>query len=81
MSEPAFTPGPWIPKAHHVRVEHSIWSSDGLRCVAQMVRPNDALLIATAPDLYGTLELVAPELGKHTRQAVEKLLAKARGEP
>lgn len=54
MSENKHTPGPWLPQGGRCRIEASIWTADG-RCVAQMVRSEDAPLIAAAPDLLAAL--------------------------
>lgn len=83
MSETKHTLGPWVPQDSRCRVEASIWTADGIRCVAQMVRSEDAPLIAAAPDLLAACRYIveAGESGDEVT-AIEKAraaIAKAEG--
>ena len=75
------TCGPWVDKPGEARVEHTVWTADGVRLIAQMVRPADAPLIAAAPELLAALrEVVAISDRKHDAwDKARAAIAKAEG--
>ena len=85
MSEPKFTPGPWKIGAY----ESGRMAVDGANDeeVTGWIDPEDACLIAAAPELYEALELALPHLLKDTSSHglanywnAKNALTKARGE-
>lgn len=84
MSEPKFTPGPWLVMANQIGTQETEIASICL--TAQIRLPKDetkanAHLIAAAPDLYEALEYCIkqiPEFGDVP--GIKAALAKARGE-
>lgn len=90
MSEPKFTPGPWVNNQGRIEsdLEHG-WVNDGW-CLAECHGPQaeiNAHLIAAAPELYEALDdlmdwdssLSVCERAKRVK-AAKAALAKARGE-
>ena len=80
MTEPKFTPGPWLV-AEEAKIKHP----EGT-LIAQAQYWPDAHLIAAAPDMFAVLEcLVATEHERHGYHPAwiddaRAVLAKARGE-
>lgn len=50
------TSGPWEVTPGQSRMEASVWTADHVKCIAQMVRSEDARLIAAAPEMYAALK-------------------------
>ena len=83
MSEPKFTPGPWLP---HMAFNDSEGFPEFCVDLMKPATREDYKLIAAAPELYGVLEYVRDVLGPHngwaddSKRMIDATLAKARGE-
>ena len=84
MSETKFTPGPWAPEGPNVYVSNYELASCHDRCEQGDPRRAEAnaRLIAAAPDLYITLDVLNRNggLGSKIHEEIERVLAQARGE-
>lgn len=56
MTMTEHTSGPWEVTLGQSRMEASVWTADHVKCIAQMVRSEDAHLVAAAPEMYAALK-------------------------
>ncbi|CAA2139527.1 hypothetical protein [Hyphomicrobium sp. ghe19] len=86
MTDTAFTPGPWKWDAGDVGQDYAVpycdvYADDRDAVIASVSNPDDAPLIAAAPDLYEALKALDDR--GHTMatwELAKRALAKARGE-
>lgn len=58
------SPGPWEQSGRSHDRNNPVIEDRGAHCVAEVLRPEDARLIAAAPEMYELLELIGDELAR-----------------